>query len=375
MVGAAVAIIWAPPPAAAQDSQAASQQQVSLEQALARPGGELAGITVPEAAAFARGDRTIANGTTIKGPLAVVGTVRVNGTVDGDVFSFSGDIVVPAGGHITGSAIAISGRVLAEGGAIDGDIRSLNGVLGPVEAPSPVLSTKDQVSLTAGWAVVALLVGIGVLVFGGRTLDAVAETVDRKFGRSFLVGIAATLGFAPVLALLVLGLTLTILGILLVPFAIVAYALAVIGLVALGFLAAARAAGASFARGTYAGARGASLRALVYGLGLFVGVWMIAAVLTPFESIAAAARVLAVAVTWAAATVGLGATFISRAGKRPVEEQRDPELERAHAAARRALEEAAVAPAAPPPPEWQTPTPVSGVVAARRSVPTSSKAP
>lgn len=374
MLGAAVAIIWTPPPAAAQDAQAA-QQQVSLEQALARPGGELAGVTVPDAAAFTRGDRTIAAGTTLKGPLAVVGAVRVNGTVDGDVFSFSGDIVVPAGGHITGSAIAISGRVVVEGGAIDGDIRSLNGVLGAVEAPSPVLSTKDQVSLTAGWAVVALLVGIGVLVFGGRTLDAVAETVDRKFGRSFLVGIAATLGFAPGLALVVVGLTLTILGILLVPFAIVAYALAVIGLVALGFLAAARAAGASFARGAYSGARGASLRALVYGLGMFVGVWMIAAVLTPFESIATAARVLAIAVTWAAATVGLGATIISRAGKRPVEEQPDPELERAHAAARRALEEAAMAPAAPPPPEWQTPTPVSGVVAARRSVPTSSKAP
>ena len=60
---------------------------------------------------------------------------------------------------------------------------------------------------------------------------------------------------------------------------------------------------------------------------------------------------------------------------RPLAERPDPELERAHAAARRALEEAAMSPAAPPPPEWQTPTPVSGVVAARRSTPRHTEAP
>ena len=373
-MGAAVAIVWMPRPVTAQQSESSPQQQVSLEQALARPGGELAGLAVPEASAFTRGDRTIAAGTTVKGPIAVVGTLRIAGTVDGDVFSFNGDVVVAESGRVTGSAIAISGRVLAEGGAIDGDIRSLNGVLGAVVVAGPVVSTRDQISLTAGWTVVALLIGIGVLVFGGRTLDSVAETVDRQFGKSFLIGIAATLGIVPALALLVLGLTLTILGILLVPFAIVAYALAVIGLVALGFLAAARAAGGSFARSEYSGARGASLRALVYGLAMFVGLWMIAAVLTPFDGIAAVARTIAFAITWAAATVGLGASIISRAGTRLLADQTDPQLELAHAAARRALEEAAPSPAAPPPPEWQTPTPVSGVVAARRSVP-QSKAP
>lgn len=371
---AAIAFAWVPRGGVAQESTTAATQ-ATLERTLASPGPALSGLTVPAAAEFTRGDKEIPAGTTIKGPIAVVGTLRVVGTVDGDVFSFGGDVIVAATGRVNGSAVALSGQVRVDGGIVEGDMRELNGTLGPVVPASTVASTSDNVSLTAGVAVVALLVGIGLLVFGGRTLDAVADVVDRKFGRSFAVGIAATLGIAPALVLLVLALTLTILGILLVPFAIVAYALAVIGVVALGFLAAARAAGGSFVRTAHAGTRGASLRALVYGLAMFFVVWMIAAVLTPLDAPAAVVRVIAIAITWAAATVGLGATIISRAGTRPLSEAADPELERANAAARRALEEAAMAPASPPPPEWQTPTPVSGVVAARRPTPTPSKAP
>ena len=85
-----------------------------------------------------------------------------------------------------------------------------------------------------------VVVGIGVLVFASPNLDAVSDALERGFGRSLLAGIATQLALAPALALLCVGLVLTILGALLIPFAVVAYILAAAGLVTLGLLAIAR---------------------------------------------------------------------------------------------------------------------------------------
>ena len=71
----------------------------------------------------------------------------------------------------------------------------------------------------------------------------------------------------PALLVLVVGLAITVLGVLLIPFAIVAYVIAAAGLVTLGFLAVARLTGGALAsdRGTTS-PRGVHLRALVIGL-------------------------------------------------------------------------------------------------------------
>ena len=346
-------------PASAQTPATPATLQRALDGA--RP--ELRDITVPGVAAFTTGNREIAAGKTVQGPIAVIGTLSVAGTVTGDVFTYSGDIVLKETGHITGSALALNGRVLLQGGVVDGDARAIGGLFGTVAVTTVPATASHSVLLTLGWAAVVLLVGIGVLVFGGPTLEAVGEVVDRQFGRSFLVGVAATLGIVPALALLVVGLALTILGILLIPFAIVAFVLAVIGLVSLGFLAAVRVTGHSLIRSERSRAlspRGASLRALVLGISFFLGLWLIAAVLTSFESAAAVARLVAFAITWAAATVGLGATIISRAGTRTANRP----LSAADAPARVPIDHAAAFADAIP--DWQTPTPVSGVVATRR---------
>lgn len=343
-----------------------SQQQVhepqALDRALAGATAELVGLSVPSASAFTTGDREIKAGSTAVGPVAVIGTLRVSGTIDGDAFAYGGDVVLLPGSHVTGSAVALEGRVRDEGGTVDGDVRSLSGQLTQVAPPPPPASTSHSVMLTLGWAAVALVVGIGLLVFGGPTLDAVGDVVDQRFGRSFVVGVAATLAFVPLLALLLVGLTLTVIGVLLVPFAFVAYVLAVIGLVTLGFLAAVRVTGRSLTRADRTTAtRGTALQSLVVGLTFFVGLWLVAALLTTFPTAAGIARVIAFAVTWSAATVGLGATIISRAGTRAAtrSSRAAPELTPAP-------EQAAAFVA-----DWQTPTPVAGVVAARRrSAPT-----
>jgi hypothetical protein len=340
----------------------------AIAQGLQGAASALMGLTVPEASAFVQGDREIAAGTTQKGPLALIGTLRVAGTLDGDAFAYGGDILVLPGGHITGSAVAIAGRVQLSGGDVDGEVRALGGSFAPIVPVTVAAGTGHTVALTLGWAGVVLLIGIGVLVFGGRTLDVVGETVDRQFGRSFVIGVAATLGIVPVLALLVVALILTIFGILLIPFAIVAYTLAVIGVVTLGFLAAVCATGHSLARRGALTDRGAALRALVVGVAFFMGLWLVAAIATPWATVATVARVLAFAATWAAATVGLGATIISRAGTRAVDRVRAAESAAIPAPYERA------APTAPPEAAWLTPTPVSGVVAARRRTPAPPKA-
>jgi len=168
----------------------------------------------------------------------------------------------------------------------------------------------------------------------------------------------------PALVLLCIGLALTILGILLVPFAIVAYAIAFAGLLALGFLAVARLTGRVWSRAESNApnaARLANLRALFVGIVLYLGLWLLAAIFTWQPLAGAILRGVALAVSWVAVTVGLGAALLSRAGTRRMDARA-----RAAAAARRP---------APEDLSWQTPTPVTGVAAARRPVVTAKDAP
>jgi hypothetical protein len=120
--------------------------------------------------------------------------------------------------------------------------------------------------------------------------------------------------------------------------------------VTLGFLAVARLTGGALAsdRGTTS-ARGVHLRALIIGLVVYLAVWLLAALFAWNPMLGAILRAVAIAITWVAATVGLGATLASRAGtQRPG----------SGAPIKTATDEYA----------WQTPTPVTGVAAATRKV-------
>jgi hypothetical protein len=123
--------------------------------------------------------------------------------------------------------------------------------------------------------------------------------------------------------------------------------------VTLGFLAVARLTGGIWSRqGSAASPRGTNLRALFIGLVIYMGLWMLAALFSWQPVAGAILRGIALAMTWVAATVGLGAALISRAGT-----QRPGAARGSAGSARR------------PAPEdlaWQTPTPVTGVTAARR---------
>lgn len=296
------------------------------------------------------GGRTIEAGDTVTGPvLAAAGDLRVRGVIRGTAIAIAGDIIIENGGAITGDAIAILGDVVNVRGTVGGAARTFSrsfAWLDEVEQPAPRQGTTDALWLSLGWLVVMLLIGIGVLVFAGAYLDGVTDVLEQNFTRSLLVGIAGELGVIPALLLLVAGLAVTVVGILLVPFAIVAYVLAVMGFLTLGFLSVARLAGGSV--GSNRGeVRGKALRGLVFGIALLMGVWVLAAVFQWSPAISGILRMIALAVTWVAATAGFGAAILSRGGT-----HRD-------AAKKAPVDESA---------SWQTPTPITGVAAARKPV-------
>jgi hypothetical protein len=315
------------------------------------------GITnLPPVDSVSPGPRTIPAGTTVRGSIVARGPVVVAGRVEGSVVSLTGDVTVRRGGIVTGDAVAVGGRVIADSGVVQGEMRSMSAlpsvfpamVGGATTAPmrSPTQRTLDNVRLVAATFGVLLVVAIGALLFAAGNLDEVVGTLERRFGRAFWMGLLGQLFILPALVLLVVALAVSVIGILLIPFAVVAYAIALAGLLTLGFLAVARLVGGAILRSGDA-TRLAALGALAAGLAVFFALWMIAALLSWAPLAATVVRAAALAVTWAAGTLGLGAAILSRAG-----------THRRVAAGTRPVELA----------DWQTPTPLTGVAAARRSV-------
>jgi hypothetical protein len=318
---------------------------------------------VPPADSFIIGGWTVGPGETMRGVVAVArGPLEVRGSIEGNALALHGDIIIHPGGIIRGDAVAIGGHVRARGGIVEGDIRSVSGLF-----PTPGRSDRQEaagaaatwqaVKVVLGWLAILLVIGIGVLVFAEPTLDPVIGALHQRFGRAFWYGLAAQVAAIPALLVLLLGLALTVVGILLIPFAIVAYAVALAGVLTLGFLAVASFTGAAITGGARrratAPVRGASLRALVVGLVLYLGLWLAAAAFTWSPLAGSILRAAALAVTWVAVTLGLGAIIASRV------------------AAWRPQAAGATPGGAADPMVWQTPTPVTGVAAARRPVSTA----
>ena len=332
----------------------------SIKQLVDRFRRDPEGVALPSSDQVAMGGKTIPAGTEVTGPVAVAGgPLHIYGTINGDAIAVGSDVVVHPGGRVKGNAVSALGAVTILGGTVDGEIRQLSGVLGAVPRPAanvetPVRSTRHALALSSSWLIILVLMAIGVLLFAGEYLEGVVDSLEGRFGRSFWAGIAAQLALAPVLCLLVVALAVTVIGILLIPFAIVAFVLALAGLITLGFLAIARITGESVAPAASKrySARGAALRALVIGVSIYMSLWVLASAFAWAPIVETVLRGIAVAITWVATTAGLGAAVLSRGGTR------------------RSTLAAPLAAVNDIP--WQTPTPVTGVVAARRPTPSTS---
>jgi hypothetical protein len=357
-IGAQAAATGTAPSAAADASPATSRTaSPALSPLVEQARQDPTALPLPPADSIRSGGLVVPAGTTIGRVAVSGGTLEILGTVTGDAIAIDGQVVVRPGGRVLGNAFAAKGQVIVDsGGRVDGEVRTIGGAIGAFPVLGTTKADRPQTPLGAMQLVLAcfgvlLVLGIGVLVMAGDYLDGVLDTLERNVARSLLMGIGAQLALVPALVVLIIALAITLIGILLIPFAIVAYSIAVAGLATLGFLAAALLTGHALSGRKAATARATSLRALLLGLAVFFGLWMVAAALTWSPLLGAMFRGLAFVVSWVVATAGFGATILSRAGTR------------------RATAPVASKPLVADDFTWQTPTPVTGVAAARRPTP------
>lgn len=324
--------------------------------ALAQPAAVASALVVPPGTTHARSI------------VVLTGDVDVQGQVQGDVIAVFGDVTVRPGARVTGSVRSLFGRAQTAGARVDGRVQSGWRMGNAVVAQRPY-DPWAATRVTLAWFAVLVVLGLGLLAGAGTQLDAVAGALEAAPGHAVLVGVAGQLALAPALVVLVSALTVTVVGILAVPLAVVAFVLAAAGLLTLGFLTAAFVLGrwagggrpAAAGRPRATAVRAASLRALATGIALFAGVWLVAALLGDGTA-GLLVRAAAVALTWLAVTAGFGAALRSRAGTRGGR-ARDSAGATAGGDGRGGV------------PVWQTPTPITGVVAARRPAPASAPRP
>ncbi len=315
-------------------------------------------------------DQLIAAGDTIRGNLVVLdGTLRVAGTILGSAIALNGAVIVDSTGRISGDVVSAEhGAAIAPAGRIDGELRTLDAIepipVGPVL--SGMSGTVTSLKHTAAWFGILILLAIGVLINAGDAMQRVTTALNAGFSRNVTVGVLAQIALLPILATICLMLTLTLLGILLVPFAIVAYVIAVLGLIVLGGLGAVQMVGGVLAR-RRAGSteRAIRLQALVTGMLLLSIPWLAAAAIASSPMAAAWVRTLALGITWVAITAGLGAALRTRGGTRSHDEPWG---------IRRPAPSGTPLPVATPKADWLTPTPITGVVAVKRPTATTGSA-
>jgi hypothetical protein len=221
----------------------------------------------------------------------------------------------------------------------------------------------------AGTFGIGMIIGLVVLMTAEEALLAVAKSAARDVSGSFWAGVLAQLLAVPALVVLLIACAVTIIGILAIPVAALAWALALAGAVTLGVLAVAMVIGRALAgRGSGSTERSAALRGLTVGLVALSLVWFGAALATQVPVFGAVSRLVAVAFTWAVATVGLGAVVKSRIGvsRLSVQFGRFGGSKFGGYTAKWGASRSTGVNEVQVPISWQTPTPVQGVVAAPR---------
>lgn len=246
-----------------------------------------------------------------------------------------------------------------------------------------MLTASTQLIAVAGVFGIGLIIGLVVLMTAEEPLMAVARTAARDVSGSFWVGLLWQLLAVPLLAVIVVACAITIIGILAIPLAALAWALAYAGAFTLGILAVAMVIGrALVGRGAGRSDRSAALRGLTVGLVTLSLIWLGAAMAARVPVAGAIARLIAVAFTWAVATVGMGAVVKSRLGVAQFTVRfggsrfgttgfgMSGSGMSGFASRWGAASGSTTMTTEVTPPSWQTPTPVQGVVAARRPVST-----
>ncbi|HEU5304621.1 MAG TPA: hypothetical protein VFU40_08255, partial [Gemmatimonadales bacterium] len=249
------------------------------------------------------------------------------GTLRGNLVTVEGDVVVHPGGVISGDVLTLGGSVRDEGGEIGGEVRTLKSttVLSPLpqtrtEAASPFETVLRRIAGVLGVFLTLVVLGFGLVMFGRQNLEVVSDTVSHSFGRAFVTGLLGQILLLPTFGMLVVGLVLSVAGILLLPFAVAVFAMLTVVAVVGGYLAVAHALGETYTRrrmalGVMIGSPN-SYRYLLVGLLALASLWAAWAL---FGWVPVAGSIVwgtAFFVSWLLGTTGFGAALLSRAGIR-----------------------------------------------------------
>ncbi len=292
---------------------------------LLRPGGELR-LTIPGGTAR-RGNYSIGSEESVNGHLLVVdGNADVYGTLRGNLVTADGDVVVHRGGVVSGDILTLGGEVRDGGGEIGGEVRTLRSTAvqrttrAQAETLTPLQSVLRRIAGVLGVFLSLSVLGFGLVLFGRQNLETVSDTVSHSFGRAFVTGLLGQILLLPTFGMLVVGLILSVAGILLLPFAVAVFAMLVVVGVVGGYLAVAHALGETYTRrrmaqGIVVGSPN-SYRYLLVGLLALASLWAAWAL---FGWVPVAGSIMwgaAFFVSWLLGTAGFGAALLSRAGIR-----------------------------------------------------------
>ena len=282
-------------------------------------------LTIPGGTAR-RGNYSIGSEERLTGHLLVVdGNTDVYGTLRGNLVTVRGDVVVHPGAVVTGDILSLGGDVQDRGGEIGGAVRTLRASAAvPSEGQSqptaltPVQSVLRRVAGVLGVFLTLSVLGFGLVIFGRQNLEIVSDTVSHSFGRAFVTGLLGQVLLLPTFGMLVVGLILSVAGILLLPFAVALFAMLVVVGVVGGYLAVAHALGETYTRrrmaqGVIVGSPN-SYRYLLVGLAALASLWAAWAL---FGWVPVAGSLMwgaAFFVSWLLGTAGFGAALLSRAG-------------------------------------------------------------
>ncbi|HEX6614771.1 MAG TPA: hypothetical protein VF046_00555 [Gemmatimonadales bacterium] len=284
-------------------------------------------VTVPNGSARL-GDFSIAADESLTGHLLVVnGTADVFGKLLGNLVTVGGDVVLHPGGVVSGDILTLGGTVHDQGGEIGGEVRAFRTTpllhtlvhAAPEPAPSALATVFRRGAGVVAVFLTLLGLGFALVLFGRPNLEVVSDTVAHSFGRAFATGLLGQVLLVPTFGMLVVGLILSVVGIVLVPFVVVVYALLVVVCGLGGFLAVAHTMGETYTRRRLAlGAVGSpnSYRYLLVGLSGVAALWIAWAVFGWVPVAGDLVRGAAVLVTWLLATAGFGAALLSRVGAR-----------------------------------------------------------
>src|SRR5690606_1744235 len=260
-------------------------QPLELEEQLGQLAGQAAAdMRVTVARGSARlGAFSIGSDQVVTGDLLVVrGDAQVFGRLQGNLVTYDGDIVIHPGAVVSGDVLAVHGVVHDRGGEIGGEASTLSAA--PIAAAaaadpplSPLQATIRRIAGVIGVFLALAALGYGLGAFGRHHLQVVSDTVSHNFGRAFITGLVGQILILPTFGMLVVGLVLSVAGILLLPFAVAVYVLLVIVGVVGGFLAVAHAMGETYTRrrlaqGILVGAPG-TYRFLLAGLAASMALW------------------------------------------------------------------------------------------------------